>query len=171
MELKKHIQLSMLLALSVVLSIIESIIPFFNGMIPGLKLGLANTVVLFILYVFSFKDAFSISILRVFLMGILRIGVFSVAFFFSLSGAILSVIFMALAIRFTKLSIVGVSILGSIVHSIGQIIMAIIILDTTKMIYYLPWVLIFSIPTGFLVGIISQELINYYKKQLQNNLI
>ena len=84
MNIKKITRLSMLLAISVVLSLIESMIPMFNGTFVGIKLGLANIVVLFTLYYFSFKEALIISILRVFLLGILRTGIFSITFFFSL---------------------------------------------------------------------------------------
>jgi heptaprenyl diphosphate synthase len=167
MELQKNARLSLLLAFAVVLNIIENSIPLFGGHILGLKLGLANSIILFVLYIYSFKDAMYISILRVFLVAILRTGVFSQAFFFSLMGALLSGGAMFLTKKFTKLSIVGVSIVGSIFHSIGQVLMAIIILNN-NMIYYLPWLLIFSIPTGIIVGIISKELVNYFKSDLQN---
>lgn len=164
MELQKYARLSLLLALSVVLNLIESTIPIFNGLIPGLKLGLANTVVLFVLYIYSFKDAIYVSIVRVFIVGILRTGIFSVAFFFSFGGAILSVLAMAIVKKITPLSIVGVSIIGSISHSLGQIIMAIFLVKMPSMIYYLPWLLIFSIPTGIVTGIITKELIKYFPK-------
>ena len=166
MELKKITRLSMLLALAIVLNLIESIVPIFNGMIPGLKLGLANTITLVVLYIYSFKDAFSLSILRVLLVGILRTGLFSITFFFSLGGSILSVIAMYI-VKKTKLSIVGVSIIGSISHSIGQIIVAILILNNNAMIYYLPWLLVFSIPTGVITGLISKELIKYFENKLK----
>ncbi len=169
MELEKHIKLSMLLALSVVLALIESTIPFFSGHIPGLKLGLANTVILFVLYYYSFKDSLYVSVLRVFLMGILRTGLFSQTFTFSLAGALFSGITMYCAKKFTPLSIIGVSIIGSIFHSVGQIIVAIIVLKSVSMIYYLPWLLLFSIPTGMIVGKISKEMVNYFENDLQNN--
>lgn len=167
MELKKFTRLSMLLALAVVLNIIESVIPLFNGYIPGLKLGLANSIILLVIYLYSFKDALYVSILRVFLVGILRTGLFSISFFFSLGGAILSVIVMSLVKKYTKLSIIGVSITGSITHSIGQILVAIAILNTANIIYYLPWLLIFSIPTGIVIGQISKELVKYFEKGLK----
>ena len=137
MTIKKISKLSMLLSISVVLSLIESFIPIFNGIIPGIKLGLANIVVLYALYKYSFKEAFYLSLMRVLLVGILRTGLFSITFFFSLSGAIISLIFMYLVKKYTKLSIVGVSIVGAIFHSIGQIIIAIIFLSNINIIYYL----------------------------------
>lgn len=159
MDTKKITRLSMLLAISVVLSLIESLIPLLNGIIPGIKLGFANIVILFTLYTFSLKDAFIISILRVFLVGILRTGVFSITFFFSLFGALLSLLFMYMFKKFTKLSIVGVSIIGSVMHTIGQIIIAVIFLSNVNILYYLPILLITSIVTGIIVGYISTALI------------
>lgn len=164
--MKKFTRLSMLLALSVALNVIEASLPLFNGYIPGLKLGLANIVTLFIIYKFSLKDAFYVGILRVFLVGILRTGLFSTTFFFSLSGVLLSIICMYLAKNLFKLSIIGVSIVGSIAHSTGQVITSILLLQMTSMIYYLPWLLLFSIPTGILVGIICKQLVKFYDEVL-----
>lgn len=166
MELKKFTRLTMLLALSVVLNIIESFIPFVGGSIPGLKLGLANIIVLLVLYLFSFKEALYISILRVILVGILRTGLFSMTFFFSLGGAILSVIVMYL-VKKTKLSIIGVSILGSIGHSVGQILIAIVLLKNIYILSYTPWLLLFSIPTGIFTGIVSKKLVQNLETRLK----
>lgn len=157
MEIKKISRIAMLLALSVVLNIIESFIPIFNGIIPGFKLGLANIVILLVIYTYGFKDALIISLLRVFLVGILRTGLFSMSFFFSLGGSIVSVIVMYLAKKFTKLSIIGVSIMGSISHTLGQIIVAIIFYNI-NMIYYMAWALILALPTGILVGYLTKEI-------------
>ena len=164
MELKKITHLSMLLALSVVLNIIESMIPILGNIIPGSKLGLANIVVLFVIYVYGFKDAFFLSITRVLLVGILRTGLFNIIFFFSVGGAIFSVIMMTLARRFTKLSVVGVSIIGAISHSIGQIIIAVIGFNTINIVYYLPYLLLLSLPTGIVIGLIAKQVLFYYKK-------
>lgn len=166
MELKKFTRITMLLALSVVLNVIESFIPFVGGSIPGLKLGLANIIVLLVLYLFSFKEALYISILRVILVGILRTGLFSMTFFFSLGGAILSVIVMCL-VKKTKLSIIGVSIIGSISHSIGQILIAVLLMKNVYIVYYIPWLLLFSIPTGILTGIISKTLVKNLESRLK----
>ena len=160
MDTKKFTRLSLLLGLSVVLNIIESFIPIFNGYIPGIKIGLANTVTLFVLYKYNLKDALYISILRVILVGITRTGSFSTIFMFSLSGAILSTLFMYLSKRYLKLSVIGTSIVGSLFHSIGQIIMAMLIMNTTNMIYYFPWILLFALPSGLFIGIISKKLID-----------
>ncbi len=157
--MKKFTRLTMLLALSVVLNIIESFIPLFNGSIPGLKLGLANIIILIVLYMFSFRDALYVSLLRILLVGILRTGLFSTTFFFSLGGALLSLCSMFIAKK-TKLSIIGVSIIGSVFHSIGQVLVAILLIKNTYIIYYVPWLLLFSIPTGVLVGLTSKAILN-----------
>lgn len=156
--MNKYIKLTMLLSFSIVLNIIESFIPLFNGYIPGLKLGLANIIIIIVLYKYEFKDVLFVSIMRVVVVGILRTGLFSINFFFSLFGSLFSVVSMFL-IKKTKLSMIGVSIVGSIFHSIGQIIIAILLLKNNNMIYYLPWLVLFSIPTGLFVGYISKKLI------------
>jgi len=160
MTIKKISKLSMLLSISVVLSLIESFIPIFNGIIPGIKLGLANIVVLYALYKYSFKEAFYLSLMRVLLVGILRTGLFSITFFFSLSGAIFSLAFMYLFIKISKLSVVGISIIGAIFHSIGQILIATIFLSNINILYYLPILLISSVITGIIVGYTSDKIIN-----------
>lgn len=149
----------MLLSMSIVLSIIESFIPLFNGFIPGLKLGLANIIVLIVLYKYDVRDVFFVSILRVIVVGIMRTGLFSVNFFFSLAGALFSCISMIL-VKKTHLSMIGVSVVGSIFHSVGQILIAIVFLKNSNILYYLPWLLLFSIPTGLFIGYISKLLLS-----------
>lgn len=157
--MKKYMRLVMLLSFSIVLSILESFIPLFNGYIPGLKLGLANIIVLIVLYKYDTKDVFFVSILRVIVVGLMRTGLFSINFFFSLSGALFSALSMVL-FKKTKLSMIGVSVIGSIFHSVGQILIAILFLKNNNMIYYLPWLLLFSIPTGLFVGYVSKKLLS-----------
>ena len=156
MEIKKISRLSMLLALSVALNIIETFVPLFNGIIPGLKLGLANIVILISLYIYGFNDTLLLSILRVFIVGILRTGLFSMSFFFSLSGAILGICMMFVAKKISKLSIIGISIVGSLSHTIGQILIAVIFYNI-NMIYYMALSLILSIPTGIIIGFLAKE--------------
>ena len=167
MNTKQFTRLSLLLALSVVLNLIESVIPLFNGVIPGLKIGLANIVILFVLYEYSFKNTVYVALLRVIIVGILRTGLFSITFYFSLGGTLLSIIMMYLLKKLSKLSIIGISIVGSISHSIGQIIVACFLMNTSSMIFYLPWILLFSIPTGIFTGLLAKELIKNYNQLLK----
>ena len=94
MELKKTVRLAMLLSLGVVLNLVESMIPFIGLIIPGINLGLVNVVIILVIYLYGFKDALTLSIMRVFIVGILRTGLFNIIFFFSLSGALFSVLAM-----------------------------------------------------------------------------
>lgn len=154
--------IGILTAISVVISIIESYFTFIGNIIPGLKLGLSNIVILFALYKYNFKTAVSISMVRVFIVALVRTG-FGINFFFSLVGALFSIIVMAL-IKGTKLSIVGVSVIGSVFHSIGQVLVGMLILDNYNVIYYLPYLLLFSVPTGIFIGVISKRLLKYTEK-------
>lgn len=156
MDTKKIINFSMLLAISVVLGIIDSFLPI---LFVGFKLGLANIIVLYVLYKYGFKSAIFISILRVLLVSMLRTGLFSISFYFSITGAILSIIMMSI-FKLTKLSVIGVSVIGSISHIIGQVIIASIILNTSSVFTLLPLLIIFSCVTGIIIGIISMEIIN-----------
>ena len=156
--------IGILTTISVVISIIESYFDFIGNIIPGLKLGLANIVVLFALYKYNFKTAISISMVRVFIVALIRTG-FGINFFFSIVGALFSILVMVI-VKKTRLSIVGVSVLGSVCHSIGQVLVGIIVLDNYNVMYYLPYLLLFSIPTGIFIGIITKRLIKYTEKVL-----
>lgn len=163
MDTKKIAKISMLLSISVVLALIESFIPVFNGVVPGIKVGLANIVIVFAIYTISLKDAIYISILRVILMGILRTGLFSISFFFSLVGALFSVFAMYFVKKFNLLSIVGVSVCGAIMHSLGQILVAILFLSNINIVYYLPFLLLSSVITGVVVGMLTDRIVKYYE--------
>ncbi len=162
MKTREITKIAILTSICVVISIIESYFTFIGDIIPGLKLGLANIVIMFALYKCGFKTALLVSLIRVLIVAILRTG-FGINFFFSLSGALFSIIAMTILMK-TKLSIIGVSIIGSIFHSIGQVLIGIIMLDNYNVIYYLPYLLIFSIPTGIIIGIITKKIINSTEK-------
>ncbi len=161
MKTKDITTISALTAMSVVIGILESLITPVGDILPGLKLGLANVIIVFALYKYNFSKALMISIIRVFIVALLRSG-FGFNFFFSLGGAMLSIIVMALAKK-THLSLIGVSILGSISHSIGQVLIGMLILKNSNIIYYLPYLTLFSIPTGIIIGVIAKKLINNTK--------
>lgn len=151
LTIRKITTFALLIALGVILSIVDSFIP---GFVPGMKLGLANIVILMALYSYGFIDAFLINILRVFLASLLRGNIFTMGFFMSLVGAIFSLIIMGLLKRFVpKLHIVGVSVIGSLIHSIGQIIVGYIYLNTINIFYYLPILACTSILTGIFIGL------------------
>lgn len=158
MKTRDITKIAILTSICVIISILESLFTFIGDIVPGLKLGLANIVIIFALYEYDFKTAFLVSIIRVLIVALLRTG-FGINFFFSLSGAIFSIIFMYI-FKKTRLSIIGVSIIGSVFHSIGQVLVGMLLLDNYNVIYYLPYLLLFSIPTGIVIGIISKKMID-----------
>ena len=149
-----------MVALAFTFSYLESLIPFNFG-IPGVKLGLANLVVVVALYVMKPGEAFSIAIIRIFLAGLTFGNVYSLAY--SLCGGILSFIVMWLVKR-TKLSVIGVSMMGGICHNIGQITVAAIVMETARIVYYLPVLIGAGLLTGLLLVVISNLIINRLEK-------
>ena len=158
--MQKVTRLSSLIALAVVLGILESFIPVFN--IPGIKLGLANIVIITTLYIYGLKEAILVSLLRILFISVLRTG-FGLNLYFSLAGSFLSLFGMFIAKKI-KFSVIGVSIIGSICHIIGQIIIAIILLNT-NLSYYLPFMIVLSIITGIIIGTISKENIKFLENK------
>jgi len=139
-------------ALAMILSYVEVLVPI-SVAVPGVKIGLANIVVMFALYKMGAKAAVSISLVRVVLVSILFGNLFSMVY--SLAGAVLSLGAMLCAIRIKKLSSVGVGVIGGVFHNIGQIIVAIFVLETAGLIYYLPVLCISGTLAGILVGTVS----------------
>lgn len=149
---KKVATLALCIALAFTLSFLESLIPINIG-IPGVKLGLANSVTLALVYLVGKKEAFAVSMVRILLSGLLFSGAFSLLYGFA--GGILSFVVMIIAMKSEKLSVVGVSVLGAAVHNVGQIIVAAIVMETSQIVYYLPVLLISGAVTGVLVGVVS----------------
>ncbi len=143
---------SLLIALAFVFSWIETKIPAFF-MVPGMKLGLTNLVVLVALYKLGTKDAFAINIVRILMVSITFGNAF--ALMYSIVGAFLSFLSMVLLKKYTSLNIIAISITGGIMHNIGQILVAMCIFETNKLLYYLPFLWISGILAGAVVGIIS----------------
>ena len=144
------------IAVAMVLSFVESQIPAFVA-IPGIKAGLANIAVVFALYKLGWKEAVGISLIRVFLVSLLFGTIMSL--FYSLAGAFLSLVGMCILKGTGKFSTVSVSVTGGVLHNIGQIIMACIILETDVIRYYLPFLFLSGIIAGIIIGIASAELI------------
>ena len=147
---------AMFLALALILSYVESLIPFFFG-VPGMKLGLPNLVIVMILYCMGTKEAYLISIVRILLSGFLFGNLFSIGY--SLAGAMLSLTIMMLLKRTGKLKVITVSAIGGICHNIGQLIVASLVVESYNIFYYTPVLLIAGLITGIIIGVISQEMI------------
>ncbi len=155
MNTKKSVYLALFLSMSIVLSIVESFIPSIG--IPGAKLGLANIMTLVVMYTYTTKDAFTILVLRLIVVGLLRGTIGAPAFFLSVSGGMLAFMLMYFFKRIQVFSITSVSVMGSLGHSLGQIFMAMIILNTAELIYYFPFLFLIAIPTGLFVGFVSNQ--------------
>ena len=154
----------MLVALAFVFSYIETLIPVNLG-IPGAKLGLANLVAMVALYTLGAKEAFALSMVRILLTGFTFSS--AAAMLYSFAGGILSYIVMVLAKKTGRLSVTGVSVLGGIFHNVGQILVAMWVLDTATLIYYLPVLAVTGIVSGTVIGLLGMMVIRrlqYHKK-------
>lgn len=161
---KKTAFLGVFLALAMICSYIEMLIPFNFG-IPGVKLGLTNIVVVLMLYTIGTRETIMVSVLRILLMGILFGNVMSIVY--SLAGGILSFLVMAILKKTGQLGCISVSVAGGISHNIGQILAAAVVVNSFSILYYLPVLLIAGVVTGLLIGILAQELIVRLKPVLQ----
>lgn len=153
---KKTAKIGMFIALAMIFSYIEAIIPINFG-IPGIKLGIANIVVVTSLYVLGFKETIGISLIRILLMGILFGNVFSLIY--SFSGGILSLMGMIICKKFKLFSTVGVSVVGGVLHNLGQLIAASIVLNNLSIAYYFSVLLVSGVVTGLVIGIVSTKVI------------
>ena len=154
----KIVRLAIFLALGIVLNIVESLIPIPIA-VPGIRLGLANTMGLIVLYFYSPKEYIAIGFLRVFFVALLRTGLGSISFILSLTGWAISTLITLLIYMFGKASIYGLSIISALFHQVGQIIMVIILYQLPEMINYLPVLLITGGISGALVGFISSKVL------------
>lgn len=161
---KRVAKCGLLIALAMVFSYVEVLIPFNFG-IPGIKLGLANLIVVVGFYSMKTTDVIAVSLVRIFLSGLLFGNLMSILY--SLSGGILSIIVMLLLKRLHRFSIVGVSIVGGVFHNIGQIIVAMLILENFAVAVYLPPLLIAGTITGMLIGILAMRMLPVIKKVMQ----
>ena len=152
---KRLVLLAMLTAVAMILSYVESLLPSVG--IPGVKMGLANIAVIFALFRFGWKEAAALSLVRVLLVSLLfgSVG----AMLYSLAGAVLSLAVMALLRRIDRFSTVGISVAGGVAHNAGQILMAMLILQTKQLLVYLPVLAVSGIAVGVLTGLAAALLI------------
>ena len=153
---KKLTLLAMMITFAIVLSYIESKIPAFVA-VPGVKIGLANIVVIFVLYKLGIKEAIVISGVRVFIISMLFGN--PVSMIYSIAGAILSLAVMFILKKLTPLKEVAVSVVGGVMHNVGQIAVASVILDTNVVVYYLPFLILSGTIAGIAVGVAAAVLV------------
>ena len=140
--------MGLLVALSMILSYVESLIPAFVA-VPGVKVGLANIVVIFALYTLGPIEALIVSLLRVILSSFLFGSVLSLLY--SLSGALLSLGGMILMKKVKIFSTTAVSVTGGVLHNVGQILVACLVLETDVLLYYLPVLILSGVITGAVI--------------------
>lgn len=148
--------LGIFLALALICSYVESLIPFYFG-IPGVKLGLTNIVVVLLLYCVGTREAFAVSVLRIVLAGFLFGNIFSILY--SLAGGLVSFLIMYLLKKTKKFGVLPVSISGGIFHNAGQLVVAALVVENIHVLSYLPVLLAAGTITGLLIGIAAQEII------------
>lgn len=159
MKAKKLTLLSLFCAVAMIMSYLESLVPL---PLPfGIKVGLPNIIIIFILYRIGEKEAVAVSIVRVLLVSLLFGNALSLAY--SITGAALSIVIMILLKKIKLFSSIAVSVVGGIAHNAGQIIVACIVMDTIEISYYLPVLAISGTVAGVLVGIAGNLLINKIK--------
>jgi len=151
---KKIAYLGVMLALALICSYVEVIIPFSIG-IPGIKLGLANIVIVFALYSLGTKEAYVLSVARVLISGFLFGNIMAIAY--SFAGGLLSLTVMYLLKKSNLLSCISVSIAGGIAHNIGQIIIASFLVSNYYVLFYIPVLMVAGIITGTVIGIVAQH--------------
>ena len=160
MKAKKITILSLCTALAMIMSYIESLFPAF--WVPGVKVGLPNIIIIFILYRIGAKEAIAVSFARIFLNTLLFGNPLTLAY--SVAGGFLSILCMIILKNLNVFSQLGVSVVGGIAHNTGQIIVACIIMETAQISLYLPVLIITGILAGICVGLAGNLLIKRIKK-------
>lgn len=142
-------RMAMFLALAAIMGYLEALIPIPFG-IPGIKLGLANFIIVLVMYLFRIRDAVIISILRIILVGFMFSNLSMIMY--SLAGAVFSLLIMALLKRYSGASVYFISAAGGVMHNIGQLAVASVLVGLKAIIWYLPVLVISGLITGLLIG-------------------
>lgn len=144
-------------ATALILAYVEVLIPPLFSAVPGIKMGLPNILLVFLLYRCGAPSAIGVSLLRILLVSMLFGN--AMAFFYSLAGGFLSMAVMILLRKLNFLSEVGVSVAGGVMHNVGQILMAMLLLETSELGYYLVVLTVTGTVAGILVGLCGAVLI------------
>lgn len=163
METRKIARMGLLTALALILSYVESLIPAFVA-VPGVKMGLANIVVVFALYTLGPGEAAIVSIIRVLLSSLLFGSILSLSY--SAAGAIISLLSMIILMKTKIFGVTSVSVTGGVFHNLGQILVACLVLETDVLLYYLPVLILSGTITGAVIGIASSIVIKRLQKSI-----
>lgn len=148
-------------ALGLIFSYVESLIPIQLG-IPGVKLGLANLVIVIAIYKMSLKESLLLSVTRIVLSGFMFANLFSILY--SLAGGLLSLVVMWNLKKRDGFSVIGVSIAGGVSHNAGQLLIAMLVVESFSVSYYFPVLLVAGVVTGLLIGLVAVEMLKRLAK-------
>ena len=161
-SVKRLTFLSLCACVSLMLAYIESIMPSISGAVPGIKLGLANIMTVFVLYKYGLKSAAAVSFVRLTLSALLFGGVISLMY--GASGALFSIAIMFLLKKTGAFSTVGVSIAGGVFHNLGQILLAMLMLETAGFGVYMAVLAVTGTVAGAFIGLASALMLKYTQK-------
>ena len=150
----------LLIAMMLVLGFVESRIPIDAG-IPGIKLGLSNGVLIFAVYMLDIPTAWMLMVLKVVLSGLL-FGGFS-KIMYALAGGVLSMLFMTVLSRVKSMRPITVSMVGGVMHNVGQVALAMILLHTNQLLYYMAVLMLVGLACGALTGIVAESVMRHLK--------
>ena len=154
--------MSLLTAIALILGYIDRFIPVVSG-VPGVKLGLGNTVLLYAIYLMDKRRAVILMLAKVLLSGFIFAGVS--AMMYALAGGVLSLVAMLAARKIRGVGVVGVSVTGAVFHNVGQIGLAALIVRTSALFGYLPVLLVAGVGTGIATGVIAKLVMQHLPKQ------
>ena len=158
---KKLAFLGLCTAVTLILAYVEALLPPLWSAVPGIKMGLPNIMILFMLYRFSLKEAAAVSAVRLFAVALLFGNVMTLAY--SAAGAALSLGVMALLKKTDRFSPVGVSLIGGVFHNLGQVLVAMLVLETAQIGYYMIILTLTGTVAGILVGLAGALVLKYMK--------
>ena len=162
-KIKKLAFLGLCTAVTLILAYVEALLPPLWAAVPGIKMGLPNIMLLFLLYRFSAKEAAAVSLVRLFAVALLFGNIMTLAY--SFAGAVLSLGVMSLLKKIDRFSMVAVSIMGGIFHNLGQILVAMLVLETAEIGYYMIVLTVTGTVAGILVGIAGWLVLKYLNKK------
>ncbi len=154
---KKIAVLGIITSVALILAYLEALLPPLWSAVPGIKMGLPNLVIIFVLYRYGFKEAATVSGIRLFIVAMLFGNVMTLAY--SVAGAVLSLTLMAILKKIDRFSTTGISVTGAVAHNLGQILVAVFLFDTIQLGYYMIILAITGTVAGIFIGIGANILI------------
>ncbi len=164
--MKKQVVVMMYVSLAVILSAVETVI-LPASIIPGIKIGLANIVIIVALYQYGLKEAIIISLFRVIIVSMIVGTFFTPALMISLGGMLFTFIAIALLYKTNKFSPIGVSVASSVSHVIGQILVVIFIIKINSIYVITPFLVYLAVVTGFIVGFLAIRILKALAQRME----